>query len=107
MENMQMVIALITSAAVFIGTVSGFVIGLVKAIKGKTLAVGKVSVAEELFRLVEEAEAMLGKSGEEKKDFVLNKINEFAVNNKLPFDKDSVSAAIDNIVAFTKKINVK
>jgi len=46
-------------------------------------------------------------SGAQKKEWVLTKLNRAAIDNNIPYDEVIVSNLIDELVAFTKTVNVK
>ena len=57
--------------------------------------------------LMEIAEGFTNYSGEEKKQFVLTKVNQFAIENGLKFDAEETAAKVEKLINLTKKINTK
>ena len=63
-----------------------------------------LKLAETIQPLIVEAEKFTHFSGEEKKQYVLTKANQFAIDHKLKFDQEKVSVMIDELVETTKKV---
>lgn len=66
-----------------------------------------LKLAETIQPLIVEAEKFTHFSGEEKKQYVLTKANQFAIDPKLKFDQEKVSVMIDELVETTKKVNMR
>ena len=66
-----------------------------------------LKLAETIQPLIVEAEKFTHFSGEEKKQYVLTKANQFAIDHKLKFDQEKVSVMIDELVETTKKVNMR
>lgn len=88
----------LTTAVIFI-IVS--IINFIKYIKAKDWN----KVKEEISNLISVAELHLNYTGEEKKEYVLTKINQFAIEHKIKFDGKKASKAIDDLVKITKEVN--
>ena len=125
------IISLCVTIAVFIGTVGSFVLALVKNIKKyknaktvaeqeaaindmKTAAQGFIADAEKLYE--DYTKQLIGtgtpvttsiKSGALKKDSVMAKLSQYALEKGYVFDSEYWSKAIDELVALTKNVNVK
>ena len=56
---------------------------------------------------MEIAENFSNYSGEEKKQFVLTKVNQFAIENGLKFDAETTAAQVEKLIELSKKINAK
>ena len=46
-------------------------------------------------------------SGAEKKEYVMTKINQYALENHIKFNQEEISKRIEELVALTKEVNVK
>ena len=57
--------------------------------------------------IMEVAEKYVHYTGEEKKEFVLTKINQLAIENKLKFDEVAVSNKIEELITLSKEVNNK
>lgn len=125
------IISLCVTIFVFIGTVVSFVIALVKSIKkyktAKTIAEqeaalndmtsaaqGFIADAEKLYedytkQLVGTGVAVTTsvKSGALKKDSVMAKLSQYALEKGYVFDSEYWSGAIDKLVELTKNVNAK
>lgn len=125
------IISLCVTIAVFIGTVVSFVIALVKNIKKyknaktvaeqeaaindmKTAAQGFISDAEKLYE--DYTKQLIGtgtpvttsiKSGALKKDSVMAKLSQYALEKGYVFDSEYWSGVIDQLVELTKNVNAK
>lgn len=73
----------------------------VKYIKEKNW--GKV--IDEVKNLISVAEKSTHYTGLEKRDYVLTKANQYAIENGIKFDSTKVGMAIDELVELTKKVN--
>ncbi len=105
MENIKELITIASACLGFIATLTGFLIPLVKNVKAKNKlkSLNKLSVALQAF--VVEAEQRVNFTGEEKKQFVLTKANRYALDNKIPFNEQSVDGEIESLVALSKSVN--
>ena len=125
------IISLCVTIAVFIGTVVSFVIALVKNIKKyknaktvaeqeaaindmKTAAQGFIADAEKLYE--DYTKQLIGtgtpvttsiKSGALKKDSVMAKLSQYALEKGYVFDSEYWSGVIDQLVELTKNVNAK
>lgn len=105
MENIKELITIASACLGFIATLTGFLIPLVKNVKAKNKlkSLNKLSVALQAF--VVEAEQRVNFTGEEKKQLVLTKANRYALENKIPFNEQSVEGEIESLVALSKSVN--
>lgn len=125
------IISLCATIAVFIGTVVSFVVALVKSIKKyktaktiaeqeaaindmKSAAQGFISDAEKLYenytkQLVGTGVAVTTsvKSGELKKKSVMSDLSQYAQGKGYTFDAEYWSKEIDQLVELTKNVNAK
>lgn len=125
------IISLCITIAVFIGTVVSFVIALIKSIKKyktattvaeqeaaindmKTAAQGFIADAEKLYE--DYTKQLVGtgapvttsvKSGALKKDSVMAKLSQYALEKGYVFDSEYWSGVIDQLVELTKNVNAK
>ena len=123
------IISLCVTIAVFIGTVVSFVIALVKSIKKyktattvaeqeaainemKTAAQGFIADAERFYEGYTKSLIGTGmavttsvKSGALKKDSVMAKLSQYALEKGYVFDSEYWSKAIDELVELTKNVN--
>lgn len=96
----------------FIGTCIGFILSvltlIIKLCKNKKVrrkAEQLLRLTEEMKTFIEEAEALQHYTGKEKKEYVLTKLNQFSIANKIKFNSEDISSKIDDLIALTKKVN--
>ena len=54
---------------------------------------------------IQQAESFVHYSGAEKKEYVMTKANQYAIDNGIEFDQDMVSKKIEELVTLTKEVN--
>ncbi len=79
----------------------GFVTALIKVIKDRNWNLLKSALCD----FVIKAEELVGSSGEEKKNTVLQWAEEFCHKEGIKFDADQVSGAIEKLIEVSKKVN--
>ena len=79
----------------------GFISALIKVIKEKQWNILK----SELCSFMIKAEEMVGASGEEKKNAVLQWAKDFCEREGISFNVDQVSSAIETLINLTKNVN--
>ena len=107
MENFEVVLSLAGTALSLLITSIIFVVRLVKAVREKRNMQSSSFLYETVAPLMEIAENFSNYSGEEKKQFVLTKVNQFAIENGLKFDAETTAAQVEKLIELTKKINAK
>lgn len=107
MENADVVLSLAGTALSLLITSIVFIARLVKAVKDKKKIQNCTFLEEAVAPLMEIAENFSHYSGEEKKQFVLTKVNQFAIENGFKFDAEATAAKIEKFIELSKKINVK
>lgn len=107
MENFEVVLSLAGTALSLLITSIIFVVRLVKALKEKRNMQNCSFLYETVAPLMEIAENFSNYSGEEKKQFVLTKVNQFAIENGLKFDAETTAAQVEKLIELSKKINAK
>ena len=105
--SIQEILTLIGSILPLLIAFLTFLVKFIKNEKAKKVLNCTLKLAETIQPLIVEAEKFTHFSGEEKKQYVLTKANQFAIDNKLKFDQEKVSAMIDELVETTKKVNMR
>lgn len=77
------------------------IISLIYCIKNKKWNKLKAFVQE----CITTAETMKNFTGEEKKEYVITKANQFAISKGIKFDTEKVSNLIEELVTLTKQVN--
>ena len=107
MENFEVVLSLAGTALSLLITSIIFVVRLVKAVREKRNMQSSSFLYETVAPLMEIAENFSNYSGEEKKQFVLTQVNQFAIENGLKFDAETTAAQVEKLIELSKKINAK
>ena len=79
----------------------GFVTALIKVIKDRNWNLLKSALCD----FVIKAEELVGQTGEQKKNAVLQWAQEFCQKENIKFDADQVSGAIEKLIDVSKKVN--
>ena len=107
MGNAEVVLSLAGTALSLLITCIIFIVRLVKSIKDKKRIQNCSFLDDAVAPLMEIAESFSNYSGEEKKQFVLTKVNQFAIENGLKYDADAITAKVEKLIDLSKKINAK
>src|SRR5690554_5759176 len=94
--------------AIIISLVIGIVVlirKLINALKLKSRLKNQISLDAVTLALVSEAEKFSSYSGEEKKEWVKTKVNQYAIINNIVFDEGVVDGVIENLIDLSKKVN--
>lgn len=73
--------------------------------KGENTEKGKHTVFDFLCKVMSEVEKYTHFSGEEKRDYVMTKVNQFCIDNKLKFDAELTAENIEKMINFSKEVN--
>ncbi len=93
------------AALPFIITATAYIAANAKNKKKKVQAENWNKIAKAAQVYVTDAEQFLNFAGSEKKEWVLTKINQYAIEKKIQFDARQASALIEDIVQLSKKVN--
>lgn len=105
MENVELILSFVGTALSLAAMCAVFIIKLIKAVSAKKRTQESAMLLDAVIPLMEIAEKFANYSGEEKREYVLTKINQFALENGLHFNAETVSAKIEELIKLTKKIN--
>ena len=106
MEKMEYILSLLGTA---LSCIAGMVtIGrrLIKALKEVKEGKEKEKLTERLPELIEEAEKFNDYNGKEKRDYVMDRIEEYAHELGIRADLQFVSEKIEELVKMTKGVNI-
>ena len=106
MENLEIILSAAGTALGLLVTTVTFLAKFIKNAKGKKVAENIVKIGNAMIPYIQEAETFLNYSGEEKKQYVMTKANQFAIDNNIPFDAEAVSDKIEELIALTNQVNV-
>ncbi|MBD5583539.1 MAG: hypothetical protein HDQ88_00420 [Clostridia bacterium] len=107
MEDAEIVLSLAGTAISLLITSIIFIARLFKAVKDKKRMQNCSFLDDAVAPLMEIAESFSNYSGEEKKQFVLTKVNQFAIENGLKFNAEATAEEVEKLINLSKKINVK
>lgn len=82
-----------------------FLIKLLQSIKTRKKEQGKTTLLDAVAPIVELAENFVGYSGAEKKEYVMTKVNQFAIENGIEFNSELVSQKIEELIELSKQVN--
>ena len=105
MSDLQVILFVAATAAGLLVSTVTFVVKFLKSTRAKRAAEEIVKIGCAILPFVQAAEAFAGYTGSEKKEFVLTKANQFAIDNGMEFNVEQVSAKIEELVSLTKSVN--
>ena len=105
MENIQLILSLAgTTFSLLVACVT-FVIKLVRSVRRRVREEGAAVLMNAVAPIVEIAEGFGNYSGAEKKEYVLTKVNQYAIENSIEFNAQSVSDKIEQLVELSRQVN--
>lgn len=105
MENLEIILSLAGTALSLLAACATFLIKLIRSVKARVKEKGERVLLDSVASLVELAETLVYYSGAEKKEYVLTKVKEYAIENKIEFDAEKVSDKIEELVKLSKQVN--
>ena len=105
MENLELILSLAgTALSLFIACVV-FIVKLIRGYIMKKKLKNSYVLLDAVAPLMEIAETFTNYSGEEKKEYVMTKVNQFAIENVIRFDSQAVSNKIEELIGLSKNVN--
>lgn len=105
MESLQLIISLAGTTLGFIITTVTFLAKFIKNAKAKKVAQQTIEICNAVLPYIRQAEALVGYTGEEKKEYVMTKANQYAIEHKIKFDRELIGEEIEKVVKLTKEVN--
>lgn len=105
MEHLEWILSIAGTVLSLIILCVSFLIKLLQSIKARKKEKGQTTLLETVAPIVELAETFESYSGEEKKEYVLTKVNQFAIENGIEFNIEAVSKKIEELIELSKKVN--
>ena len=105
--TLELFISLAGTVVSLIVTTITFFAKYLKNKKAKIIAENVVEIGNAILPLISQAEKLVNYTGEEKKEYVMTLIRQYAFNKNLTFDYQEVSDKVDELVSLTKEVNVK
>lgn len=103
------IIKLVLLGAFALSTVLSVILGVLsksKSSKVATAAKTALAITEEAKVLIAKAESIVGFTGVSKKEWVMVKLNDYAIKNGFTYDEEKVDAIVESLIALTNKVNV-
>ncbi len=105
MENLELILSLAgTALSLFIACVL-FIVKIIRGYITKKKLKNSYVLLDAVAPLMEIAEQFTHYSGEEKKEYVMTRVNQFALENKIKFDSEAVNEKIEELIGLSKKVN--
>lgn len=107
MENLELILSLAGICVGLIVTVATLIFKYAKSAKARKAAEQTIEICNAILPYIEQAESYVHYSGEEKKEYVMTKANQYAIENGIAFDKQAVSVKVEELVELTKEVNAR
>jgi hypothetical protein len=107
MENLEIILSSASAAAGLLATSVTFLVKFIKSAKAKKTAENVIKICDAVVPFIEEAEKFVGYGGAAKKEYVLTKANQFAIESGIPFDAELVGEKIEEFVELSKTVNAR
>lgn len=107
LANMKEVVAITSAALSLLTTIFVLVAKLTKNVKLRKLAERITFFREQVEKYVALAEEIVNFKGKDKKEWVVTKVNQAAIDAGIQFDADVVSQLIEEVVNLTKIVNAR
>ena len=104
-ENVKIIVSLVSALVPLGSIIAGLFVKFAKSEKAKKIAKQINFWTSEIGKHVVEAEKFLNYKGLEKKEYVLTRVNQACLDNKVKYDITKVSEILEEIVKITKKVN--
>ena len=105
MKNVEIILSLCGTIAGLVVTAVTFLAKFIQNAKAKRVCEQVIKIGNAVIPYIEQAESFAHYSGEEKKEFVMTKANQYAIENDIAFNAELVSTKIEELVKLTKKVN--
>jgi len=107
MNEVEIFISLAGTILGLLITIITFIVKLVRSSKSKKGLEQTIRISNAVLSFIRDAENFTHYSGIEKKEYVMTKANQFAIENKIVFNQNQVSEKVEELVALTKQVNCK
>ena len=105
MENLQIILSVAGTALGLLITTVTFLMKFIANSKAKKIAENIIEIGNAMIPYIEQAEGFAHYNGSEKKEYVMTKANQFAIENRIRFDAEATSDKIEELVMLTKQVN--
>lgn len=107
MQNLNVILSLVGTIAGLIVTAATFLIKFIKNGKAKKIAENIIEIGNAVIPYIKRAEEFAQYTSAEKKEYVMTKANQYAIENGIPFDAAAVDEKIEELVRLTKHVNAR
>lgn len=104
--SIEIIKSLVCTALGIIITFITFILKVIKKNKIIKKSDGLISVLSILEAEIIEAEKNTNYTGEEKKNYVLTRINQYMIDHNLKFNKEYIEAKLEELIELTKEVNI-
>lgn len=105
MENIELIFSLIGTCIGLIITLATIIGKYVSNKKAKRLAEQTIEICNAILPYIEQAESYIAYSGQEKKEYVMTKANQYAIEKGIAFDESAISEKVEELLELTKTVN--
>jgi len=105
MQDLSLILSTIGTAAGLLITTITFLLKFIKNAKAKHAAESLLAISRAIIPYIEQAEQFVNYTGQEKKQYVMTKANQFAIEHGIEFDAGKVSDKVEKLVKLGKTIN--
>lgn len=105
MEHLEVILSMAGTALGLLVTAVTFIAKFFRSAKAKKTAENIIEIGNAVIPYIEQAEKFANYSGVEKKEYVLTKANQFAIEQGIDFNAATVSDRIEELVKLTKEVN--
>lgn len=106
-ENLQLFLPFLAPILGLLGATLLFLEKFVKNKKLKNVLEKAEEVTKNIIPFIMEAEKFINYTGEEKKKYVMTRLNQYAIENNIKFNQIETSNKIEELVELTKNVNIK
>jgi len=105
MENLEIILSIAATAVGLLITAATFLMKFLQSAKARKVAEGVIEIGNAILPYIKAAETFTTFSGVQKKEYVMTLASNYAAEHDIVFDKEQVSAKIEELVALTKTVN--
>lgn len=107
LENIEIIISLGGTCLTLLLTTILFLKKTIKNKKVREIVKKVESLTNQIIPYIKEAEGYSNYSGVEKKSYVMTKLQAYALENKIAFNKEEISNKIESLIELTNEVNVE
>lgn len=105
MEHLEWILSIAGTVLSLVILCISFLIKLLQSIRARKKEQEQTTLLDAVAPIVELAENFIGYSGAEKKEYVMTKVNQFAIENGIEFNSELVSQKIEELIDLSKHVN--